>query len=183
LEALVEDSVLLSEQMDEIWKDVVKVRVPRKELLLANMLIGSFSTCVKTDRSTIGKSYLLDCESCKYKGEVCSHLLQVPGFRSINSTIKLSQARAWISKRTEITFEDLLFALPYTLAHRLQIKREELALIENPFMWVKQKALGELLNTKYDSWDEAIDAYEKKDYDKIQSLAKENLVVSNLIRD
>jgi len=181
LEVLVDHSILLSSQIDEIWKDVVKVRIPKKELLLANLLIGSFSACIKTDRSLTGKSFLLDYESCKYLGEVCSHLIQVPGFRAINSTLKLAQARAWLSKRGEICFEDLLFCLPYTLAHRLQIKREELALIENPFEWVKKKALGELLNTKYDSWMEAIDALEDNDIKKIKLIAQENLVVGNLI--
>jgi MoxR-like ATPase len=181
LENIAPKGVMKASEMEEIWKDVILVGIGEKEFLKAYFLLRSFSVCHKTDRSTTGKGYVLDCESCKYKAEVCRHVIQVPGQRALNSILKLSQARAWLAGRDRIVFDDLRFALPYSMAHRLIIKREELVAFENGFEWLKKRALDEILQNKFESWDEAADRFLRGQPGKTKSAAKEDLVLRELL--
>jgi MoxR-like ATPase len=105
----------------------------------------------------------------------------VPGQRALNSILKLSQARAWLAGRDRIVFDDLRFALPYSMAHRLIIKREELVAFENGFEWLKKRALDEILQNKFESWDEAADRFLRGQPGKTKSAAKEDLVLRELL--
>ena len=182
LETLVEEH-MTSDMIEEIWYDVIKVRIDEEVQLLANFLIKSFSVCMRADRSQINKYYLLDCESCKFKGEICSHILEVPGVRGINSLLKFSQARAWLAKRERVEFKDLIFALPYILAHRIEIKKEELSLYENEYKWIKEKAIGEILKNKFENWQKVAEDYFNNRFDLIKASAKEDLVVRELLKE
>jgi MoxR-like ATPase len=181
LEKIAKGHVMQASQVEEIWGDVLRVGIGEKEFLKAYFLLRSFSACVKTDRSLTGKLYHLDCESCKFKGEICYNVIQVPGQRALNSILKLSQARAWLAGRSRVAFDDLKFALPYSMAHRLVIKREELVAFENTFLWLKKRAIGEILENKFPSWEKAVDGYLKGDLAKARSAAREDLVLRDLL--
>ena len=181
LEKISPGHVMKASDMEDIWQDVIRVGIGEKEYLKAFFLLRSFSSCDKTDRSTTGKGFHLDCESCKFKAELCAHVIQVPGQRSLNSILKLSQARAWLAGRESVAFEDLLFSLPYSMAHRLIIKREELVTFENSFEWLKKRAIGEILRNKFDSWDKAADWFLSGETGKTKAAAREDLVLRDLL--
>lgn len=181
LEKISSGHIMKAAEMEDIWGDVIRVGIGEKEYLLAFLLLRSFSACDKTDRSTTGKSFHLDCESCKFKGELCAHVIQVPGQRALNSILKLSQARAWLAGRDCIAFDDLLFALPYSMAHRLIIRREELVTSENSFEWLKKRAIGEILRNKFGSWDQAANRFLKGEIGATMAAAKEDLVLRDFL--
>jgi len=182
LETLVKD-YMTSDMIEEIWYDVIKVGIDEKIQLLANFLIKSFSVCLKVDRSQINKYYLLDCDSCKFKGEICSHILEVPGVRGINSLLKFAQARAWLAKRESVDFKDLIFALPFILSHRVEIKKSELSLYENEYKWIKEKAIEEILMNKFENWQKIAEDYFNKEFNLIRISSKEDLVVRELLKE
>lgn len=181
LENISPGPVMRAAMMEEIWEDVIHVKIGEKEFLKAHFLLRSFSACDRTDRSTTGKGYHLDCESCKFKGELCYHIVQVPGQRALNSILKLSQARAWLAGRDRVAFDDLEFALPYSMAHRLIIKREELVAFENAFEWLRKRAIGQILRNKFPSWDEAADRFLGGELGGTPAAAVEDLALRDLV--
>ena len=173
--------VLSSEQMAAIWEDVRRVAVAEREALLGSFLVNSFGVCVNADRSLAAEEFHLDCENCKYKGEVCRGVKTVPGQRALNSLFKLSQARAWMSRRGAVAFDDLVFSLPYVLAHRLELRHDEQAVYENSFHWLRKKALTEVLVNKFDSWRKVLDEADKGEWDEAEKVAREDLVVARFL--
>ncbi len=174
--------VMKSYSFDLIWQDVVKIAINKNELLFANFLIYSFMVCTKANRSITNKKFRLDCDSCKFKGEVCSHITLIPGQRALNSMLRMSQARAWLAGRDAITIDDLVFSLPHVLGHRLLIKAQELASSENTFLWIQDIALKEILSNKFKSWNKAVKYYLDNKNEKLEAIVKEDLVLKQIMR-
>jgi hypothetical protein len=75
--------------------------------------------------------------------------------RWVDSSVKLSKARAWLQARDEIYFDDILWAMTYTLPHRLELTQSVFAKYPNEAAWVSQR-LRESVTLKESLWDEAL---------------------------
>ena len=87
LEDLV-DPVVTVDQLTDVWDDVERVDIPRRARILGGMLTDALRLCIVTDRSTARKDFDLECETCQFYGEICSHLLKLPGQRITNSMFR-----------------------------------------------------------------------------------------------
>lgn len=156
-------SVLTSPQMEELWLDVAKVDIPVKMKLFAALLSSYLQGCIVADRSLIATDMPLDCFSCKHRAEACAKIKDVPGTRFLKSTLKLAQARAWLRMADEISVEDLLYGLPYTLGHRLKIREDHLNLYENAEEWIMKDLYSGCIRGKIPRWLEAVDSLVEND--------------------
>ncbi len=168
-------SILKSEQMVEIWKDVDKIQVPPAAVLYLNLIAGLFSSCIKLDKSTLNPKYNLDhkCDSCEFKGEICYNLKEVLGERWKISTLNLAKGHAWLNKREKVNLDDINFAIIYALPHRVQLKGSVYAIYPNEFTWVKEN-LRKAIKVKKRIWLEAIDTFRNlKDENRTKELLDE----------
>ncbi len=134
--------------LEDIWRDVSKVYVPLRISLFANMLIWAFRVC-KYDKSKIMPGYMrLVCAQCEYSNEICSQITIPPGERAIISAILFSKARAWFYGRSEISYEDVIWAVPWVVSHRIELTTSIRAEIPNPWEWSKN-VLNNLLKSKW----------------------------------
>jgi MoxR-like ATPase len=165
------DSVLTFDQLAEVWDDVKRIDIPKRPALLAGMLGDAFRLCIATERSTARMDFDLDCSNCQFNGEVCSHVLKVPGMRVTTSTLRLAQALAWLDGATALTEDHIVEALPASLAHRLAIRPEELRKKPSEHTWVEEVAMDEILRPKLAFWARALEAYEAGDSEALRALS------------
>lgn len=148
---------LTGAQMDEIWQDVGRIAVPEAINCLAALIAAHFQKCSQVTRENVSPDYELPCRKCSYMSEVCAKLKTVPGSRFIASSMRLAQARAWLRRSSEVTAEDLLYGLPYTLGHRLEIREETTRLFPNTRQWLQEAVYRNGLRPKIPRWQEAIE--------------------------
>lgn len=135
-------------ELEEIWADVSHVYVPLRISLFANILVWAFRVC-KYDKSSIMPGYMrLVCAQCEYSNEICSQITIAPGERAIISAILFSKARAWFYGRDEISYEDIIWSIPWVISHRIELTTSIKAEIPNPWDWSK-KSLDNLLKSKW----------------------------------
>ncbi|MEM3737462.1 MAG: MoxR family ATPase [Candidatus Bathyarchaeia archaeon] len=152
------EPVLTTEQMAEIWRDVEKVGVPAETFLRITMIASLLRRCLKTDRSITSARYRMSCAGCPYVGEICSEMERPIAHRWIDSAVKLSKARAWIQGRDSISFDDILWAIQYTLPHRLELKQSVFSKYANESEWVSHR-IKETIALKEDLWNEALSLF------------------------
>lgn len=179
LEAMVEPAMTITE-LQEAWRDVRRVAIPRRPTLLAGMLSDAVRLCIATERSNARPDFDLDCLNCQFHGEICSHLLKVPGLRITNSTFRLAQALAWLDGLHAVREDDVVAAFPWCLPHRLSIRFEELRKRPSEQNWVLEVALGEILQPKVPFWARAIDMLESGNVAELRALGENDLVVREL---
>jgi MoxR-like ATPase len=167
-------------QLFDVWQDVKRIDITRRSALLAGMISDAFRLCVATERSTARMEFDLPCVDCQFKGEVCSHLLKVPGQRFTNSLLRLAQALAWLDGRTEVGEEDLYQALPWCISHRLSLRPEELRKLPSEQTWVQEVAVGQILTPRRMYWGRALAALEGRDEAELEKLGLNDLVVREL---
>jgi len=117
-------------EIDEIWEDVKKVKVPQPAQLWALIFKISYCGCKKTNRGQLSNvqtrnfanTFCKDCSFKKDKKHFCWMVKNVLAHRILKSILKLAQARAWIQKRKEVSQADVEWATPFTLAHRLTLQ-------------------------------------------------------------
>jgi len=159
-------SLMTSKDMELIWRDVERVRVPNHVLVFLSLLYGALQ-CVRKyempsigpqphrleiDRTTIEPQFRLQCEKCQYNGSLCSRLEDVWGVRWLQSSVKAARALAWIDGVGEVSLGHLLFAIPYTLNHRLILK--DPGTYPNTFTFIRLY-LPDMLKTVGNNWVEA----------------------------
>lgn len=152
--------VLDTHRMDEIWRDVEKVSVPLEVVMKLSMISILLRKCIKVDKSITSAKFRLQCEGCPYSGEVCNKLEMPLGHRWTDSTIKLAKACAWRDGKNEVDFSDILWSLPRTIPHRLDLKRNLFLKFANETEWVEQE-LMENIEAKLSLWDEALSLFSK----------------------
>jgi len=140
--------IISIKELEAIWEDVSRVYVPLRISLFANILIWAFRVC-KYDKSKIMPGYMrLVCAQCEYSNEICSQIMIAPGERAIISAILFSKARAWFYGRPEISYDDIIWAIPWVISHRIELTTSIKAEIPNPWEWSKQ-VLDNLLKSKW----------------------------------
>ncbi len=140
--------ILSVKDLEEIWDDVSKVRIPQRVLLFANMLIWAFRAC-KYDKSRLMPGFMrLACAQCEFANELCSQIQMVPGERTIISLILLSKARAWFYGREEVNYDDIITLAPYVIAHRIELIPAVRSEYPNPWEWAKH-AVNTIIRTKW----------------------------------
>jgi MoxR-like ATPase len=149
------EPVLTPEQMAEIWNDVEKVKTSKETFLRVSLVASLMRRCIKTDRSVTSARFRMSCGGCPYYGEVCSDMDRPIAHRWVDSSVRLSKAHAWIQGRDAISFDDVLWAMSYTLPHRLELKQSVFTKYANETEWV-QIRVREAIELKKDLWDEAI---------------------------
>ncbi|WP_309493018.1 MoxR family ATPase [Candidatus Hecatella orcuttiae] len=153
------EPVLTTEQMTEIWRDVEKVGVPNEVFLKTTLVAALLRKCIKTDRSITSARYRMSCGGCPYMGEICSEMDRPIAHRWIDSSIRLSKAHAWIEGRDTISFDDVLWAMQYTLPHRLELKQSVFTKYANEAEWVLHR-VKEAVALKENLWNEALSLLE-----------------------
>lgn len=140
--------ILSIKDLEEIWEDVSKVRIPQRTLLFANMLIWAFRAC-KYDKSRLMPGFMrLACAQCEFANELCSQIQMIPGERAIISLILLSKARAWFYGREEVNYDDIITLAPYVIAHRIELIPAVRSEYPNPWEWAKH-AVNTIIRTKW----------------------------------
>lgn len=174
------DPALTFEQLEETWADVERVEIPRRMLLFGGMLTDALRLCIAADRSTARPDYDLGCETCRFQGEICSHLLSVPGQRITDSMFRLAQALAWLDGEKQIQTGHLIAAFPWCLSHRLNLRPEHRRDTPGDQHWVRNVALDQMLRPKLPKWNEALDAYQEGDTGTLEELGENDLVIREL---
>jgi MoxR-like ATPase len=167
-------------QLAEVWADVKRVDIPRRAALLSGMVSDAFRLCIVTERSTARMDFDLNCADCEFNGEICAHLLKVPGQRVTNSLLRLAQALAWLDGKPAVEDEHLFAALPFCLSHRLALRPEELRKQPSEQAWVQETALREILEPRRTTWSRALELMDKGDAEGVQALGARDLVVREL---
>jgi MoxR-like ATPase len=170
---------LTFDHLEETWTDVERVGIPRRMLMLGGMLTDALRLCIAADRSTARPDYDLGCETCRFQGEICSHLLSIPGQRITDSMFRLAQALAWLDGKEEVGTGHLLSAFPWCFSHRLNLRPEHRRETPSDQHWVRNVAL-EMLRPKLPKWNEALDAYEEGDLETLDDLGDNDLVIREL---
>jgi len=152
------EPVLSTPRMKEIWDDVEKVRISDDNMMKVSMASMLLRKCIRVDRSITSSRFRVICEGCPYNGQPCSKQERPVGQRWVDSVIKLGKACAWLDKRSEVSFEDLLWGIPRVLPHRLDLKQNVFVKFANENEWMVQDFLP-TVKSKLPTWNEAIPAF------------------------
>jgi len=174
------DPVLTFEQLEETWADVERVEIPRRMLLFGGMICDALRLCIEAQRSTARPDYNLGCDTCRFQGEICSHLLSIPGQRITDSMFRLAQALAWLDGEEQILTGHLMAAFPWCFSHRLDLRPEHRRETPSDQHWVRNVALDQMLRPKLPKWNEALDAYQEGDVETLKELGENDLVIREL---
>jgi len=137
--------ILSLEELKEVWLDVMKVEVPEIVKIFTLMLVSMFRVC-KYGRSLVG--YMrLKCTDCEYSNEPCALVQEPPDERANIAMLSYARARAWLKRRSYVVFEDVVWAAPFVLAHRVEFRPLVKSRAANPWELVRQ-IVSEIQNTK-----------------------------------
>lgn len=167
------EAVLTPLQMREIWDDVQRLPVPSEVMLKVSMISMLLRKCIKADRSTTSPRFRIICEGCPYNGQPCSRQERPVGQRWVDSVIKLAKACAWLDKRTEVDFKDILWGIPRVLPHRLDLKQNLFLKFANETDWTLHEFLP-LVEGKFEMWDEAMPLFNEARKGNREALEKLN---------
>ena len=175
---------LTADEMEAVWADVARVTVAGEVTALATLVAGYLQRCRYVDRARLTTDFELPCRDCTYRGETCAKLAAIPGTRFTLSMLRLAQARAWLRGVWTIEVEDLLYGVPYTLTHRLQVRTESLRLYPNMTQWFRQELWEHGIRVKVPRWRQlvcALEAEDGPDDDLLQEFAARDLSASALV--
>jgi MoxR-like ATPase len=173
-------AVLRVEELVRIWAAVQEVAIDIRQRVWACMLSDAFRLCIKQERSELSPDFVLNCADCKFQAEICAHLQQIPGHRFTHSTLRLAQARAWLNGQARVSEEDITWALPYTLAHRLVLKPELMRQTPSTAQWLHKTACGEILANKEPVWRAALDGFMAGDAAALERTWQQDLVIQTM---
>jgi len=168
------------ERLESVWNEVGGVEIPALSELYAIMLVEAFRLCVKEERSLLNPVFDLDCTTCGFRGEICSHLETIPGHRALDSLLRLAQASAWRAGRSRVEVSDLLPLVPHVLGHRVQLRRDLLRSHSSTFTWIEEVAAGQVLASKGELWPRAATAALEGDRSFLEEHQERDLVVREL---
>ncbi len=147
------EPILSFEELEEIWDDVSKVQIPSYVALFGTMLLWAFRVCIY-DKSKIIPGYLrLVCAKCTYANELCSQIQEIPGERAMIASVIYAKARAWFYGRNSVTYEDMIWIIPWVVSHRIEIVPAVKSEVQNPWEW-SRNAVETLIKTKWYRKDE-----------------------------
>jgi hypothetical protein len=158
--------------MTEIWHDVENVAVSDENMMKVSMISMLLRKCIRVDRSITSSRFRVICEGCPYNGQPCSKQERPVGQRWVDSAIKLGKACAWLDRKPEVSFNDLLWGIPRVLPHRIDLKQNVFVKFANENEWMMQDFLP-TVQSKLTMWEEAIPAFhsaKKGDQKAIENL-------------
>ncbi len=179
------EPVLSASQMLEIWHDVEKVVITPNDIVKVSLISMLLRKCIKADRSITSPRFRVICEGCPYNGQPCSRQERPVGQRWVDSVIKLAKACAWLERRSVVDFKDILWGVPRTLPHRLDLKQNLFLKFANEADWIVQDFLP-MVTGKVAMWDEAMTFFEEarkgegEATKKLSELAEKDLAVREL---
>jgi len=179
------EPILNTSQMTEIWHDVEKVTISDENMMKVSMTSMLLRKCIRVDRSITSARFRVICEGCPYSGQPCSKQERPVGQRWVDSLIKLAKACAWLDRKSEVSFDDLLWGIPRVLPHRMDLKQNVFVKFANENEWVMQDFLP-MVESKLPMWNEAIPAFidarkgDSKALEKLQLHAEKCLAVREL---
>ncbi len=143
-------AILSISELEAIWDDVMRVSIPEDVRLFGILIISTFRVC-KHNRLGLMPGFLrLPCAECEYSNEPCSLIQEPPDERAVLSLFLYARARAWLHGRTTVTFEDVVWAAPYVLAHRVEIKPLTKSRVPNPWVFLRD-TINNLIKTRWHS--------------------------------
>jgi MoxR-like ATPase len=179
------EPILNTSQMMEIWHDVEKVTISDENMMKVSMTSMLLRKCIRVDRSITSARFRVICEGCPYNGQPCSKQERPVGQRWVDSLIKLAKACAWLDRKSEVSFGDLLWGIPRVLPHRTDLKQNVFVKFANENEWVMQDFLP-TVESKLPMWKDAIPAFvdarkgDSKALEKLQLDAEKCLAVREL---
>ncbi|MGQ4892424.1 MAG: AAA family ATPase [Candidatus Njordarchaeia archaeon] len=142
------EPLLSFKELEEVWDDIKLVQVPPHVALFGTMLLWAFRACIY-DKSKIMPGYLrLVCAKCPYANELCSQISEIPGERAMIASILYSKARAWFYGKDTVTYEDMIWVIPWAVAHRIELVPSIKSETQNPWEW-SRNAVKHLIETKW----------------------------------
>ncbi|MEX0569490.1 MAG: AAA family ATPase [Candidatus Njordarchaeota archaeon] len=140
-------------ELEEIWKDVQNVEIPEDVRLFGVMILSAFRVC-KYNKLELMPGYLrLPCTDCEYSNEICSMIQEPPDERANIALFLYGRARAWLYGRRKVIYDDILWAVPYVLAHRIEIKPLTKSRVSNPWEFLRH-IIRNIRETKWISGSE-----------------------------
>lgn len=141
--------VLSFEELERIWNEVASVTIPEHIKLLGTMILASLRVC-KFGKLDLMPSYMrLPCIECEFANEPCSKIQEPPDERALIALFAYARARAWLRGRHVIEIDDILWAVPYVFAHRVELKPLTKSQYRNPWdffrsyiNWLKETKIG-----------------------------------------
>ncbi len=125
--------------MAALWKKVNGVKVPDSAKLLLALVHSYFSSCIYGDRAVMDSRHVASlCESCTYRTEPCAMLKEPLGQRWWKDTLRIAKAKAFFESRDSVKIDDIFFAMPYALQHRVRTREKLRSLYPSKEKWVKE---------------------------------------------
>ncbi|MDV3293468.1 MAG: MoxR family ATPase [Nitrososphaerales archaeon] len=181
-------STLTFEEMQKAWEDVERVTVPEPVSVLAELLVEEITGCIY-DRNRVSALYRESCAPgrCEFFKEMCSKIERPASYRVTDALVSLGKARAWRDRRPEISIDDILFLMPYVLAHRAKVKAVNLTPYNGSAAKFFREEVGEVYESKKDVWKEAVQLYslilsgfDKDAMAKLRDIANRDLATRGL---
>ena len=141
----IKEPILSWNELMRAWEDVKKVQVDPGAVFLAKMILYSFSGCIYQDWSP---DFKRPCGDCEFNEGVCKYINRPVDQRALKAAIRLAKARAWLRKRKRIEYNDIVWALTFSVPHRLEFTPMAKATIAQPMTWLR-KTIDEVIKTKY----------------------------------
>jgi len=114
--------ILKKDEIEEIWEDVEKVKIPRDIQVFITAITRDLQLCVYGEKEFL-TNFPQCCEECYFKQWICSSLdNRFPvSERLYLSIFKVSKAYAYLKGRDTVRKSDVLTLLKYALFHRLKV--------------------------------------------------------------
>ena len=130
--------ILSFDELRDIWRDVMRVSIPEHIKLFGLMVLSSFRVC-KFGKLDLMPGYMrLPCTDCEYANEPCSKIQEPPDERASIALYAYARARAWFTGRERVEIEDILWAVPYVFAHRIELKPLIKSQYHNPWEFLRR---------------------------------------------
>lgn len=140
--------IMSIKELEKIWDDIQNVEIPEDVKIFGVMILSAFRVC-KYNKLELMPGYLrLPCTDCEYSNEICSMIQEPPDERANIALFLYSRARAWLHGRDKVAYEDILWAAPYVLTHRIEIKPLTKSRISNPWVFLKH-IIKDIWETKW----------------------------------
>ena len=101
-----------------VHKDVRNIKIDTGAIFLAKMVMYSMSGCVLQDWEP---DYRRPCGSCPYNEGACKYVARPIEQRALKAAVQLAKARAWLDKRDKVEANDIIWALTFSIPHRLEL--------------------------------------------------------------
>jgi len=181
--------ILRENEIDKIWKDVEKVKIPHDIEVFTIALTRDLQLCKYGEKEFL-TNFPQCCEECYFKQWICSALdNRYPiSERLYLSIFKVSKAYAYLMGRSSVNKDDVLTILKYALFHRLKVTDTYAYKYKN-----KEEIVNSIISKLIEKDIERSDAYklikeiiQKEDTEKMKILkeyAEKDLLLNEMYEE